>query len=201
MPKAFSRAGKEKAISIIIISVLIIFIVFQFIMRPSIRTLKDLNQKVLRVKEGLKNSESLLARKSKIEGEFLSAQARLEELKLTLPLRSEMPNVLQEISRLASESKIKILKLEPLKMEKSPQITAGPQTGQAATQTAPTIYIEVPIKLEARGSYHSIGEFINKVEDAKNIMSIRDLEIKSNSSDIMNHDARLLIVAYVFKEE
>lgn len=199
MPPTLSKAAQQKAILFAIVAFLIMFVLIQFITRPAIRTLRDLTQQVSQLRENLKKSEVLIANKSKMKDQLVSLQARLEDFKSALPLRSDMPNILQDISRLASESKVKILKIEPVKSEKLPQ--AAPQTKQVAVQTPPTIYTETPIKIEARGGYHSVGEFINRIENAKNFMSIADLEIESDSAGMYSHNVRLLIIAYVLQEE
>jgi len=196
-----SKAEKEKAIFFIVVTVLIIVALIQFVTRPAIRKLGNLNRQVSEVRENLKKSESLIARKSQIENRFNSLQAKLEDFKLALPSRSDVPNILQNISRLAGESRVKILKIEPIKLERKSPLPISPQVKQPVVQPPPSIYTEVPIKVEAKGGYHALGEFANRIESAKNLMSISDLEIESNTDDMYRHNIRLLISVYLLQEE
>jgi len=167
-------------------------------MRPTIRALGKLSQEIPRIKDNLKRSEALIAKKSQMQNQLASLQAKLEDIKLALPPRLDLPNVLQDISRLASASKVKILKMEPVKLEKRSQAQQARGTEAAAPLI---IYAENPIVIEAKASYHAFGEFINRIENAKNFMSIADLEIQSSSGDMYSHNVRLLVIAYVLQEE
>lgn len=201
MATILSKAEKEKAVFFIIIAVLIIVALIQFVTRPAVRKLGNLNRQISQIRENLKKSESLIARKSQIENRLNSLQAKLEDFKLALPPRSDVPDILQNISRLAGESKVKILKIEPIKLERKSPPPILPQVKQPVVQAPPSIYTEIPIIIEAKGGYHALGEFVNKIEGAKNLMSISDLEIESNTDDMYRHNIRLLIVVYLLQEE
>ena len=173
---------------------------------PSLRKLGELNTETGRLRENLKKSQSLIANKSQMESRFAVLQQKLKDYKTALPPYSDMPNVLQNISNIASGAKVKIIKIEPLKAEQQ-QGAIVPGSAVTNPQAKPEVgkggllYTEVPIKIEAKGGYHALGKFINDIETSKNVMAIGDLEIETGSDDIFNHNARLLIIAYVLQEE
>ncbi len=199
MPFSLPKSEKEKTILFAFAAALIFIASIQFIARPEIRTLSKLTKEISQVRGNLKKAEALIARKPQMENQMASLQAKLEDIKLVLSHRFDLPNILQDISRIAGESKVKVLKMEPLKLEKRLQPVT--QAKEVEGQTPLPIYAQNPVNIEARGSYHGLGEFINRIENSKNLMSIADVEIESNSGDMFNHNIRLLIVVYLLQEE
>lgn len=191
MPLTLPKAERAKAISLIIVAALIIVVLIQCVIRPTIRALGKLSREIPQIKDNLKQSEALIAKRSQMENQLASLQAKLKDIKLALPPRSDLPDILQDISRLASASKVKVLKMEPVKQ----------QIKQVEVGAPLTIYAENPIEIEAKGGYHALGEFINRIENAKNLMSIADVKVESNTNDMYNHDVKLLIVIYLLREE
>lgn len=191
MPLTLPKAERAKATSLIIVAVLIILVLIQCVMRPAIRALSKLSREMPQIKDNLKQSEALIAKKSQMENRLASLQAKLEDIKLALPLRSDLPDIFQDISRLASASKVKVLKMEPVKQ----------QIKQVEVEAPLTIYAENLIQIEAKGGYHALGEFINRIENAKNLMSFTDVQVEFNTDDMYNHDVKLLIMIYLLREE
>lgn len=210
-PLNLSKSEMEKMVLMGIGVVVFVFLLLQFVTVPSIRRLGELNKEIIKLRENLKKSETLIAGKPQMDSRMAVLQQKLKDYKSALPPYSDMPNILQSISDIASESKVKITKIEPLKAEQqqtgavvnppSPASTLGKPQEKPVPSKTELLYTEMPIKIEAKGGYHGLGRFINDIENAKNIMAIGDLEISSNSDDIYNHNVRLLIIAYILREE
>ncbi|MDP2942553.1 MAG: type 4a pilus biogenesis protein PilO, partial [Candidatus Omnitrophota bacterium] len=201
-----SKAEMEKAVLMGIGVFVFVIALLQFVTVPSLRKLGELNTETVKLRENLKKSQSLIANKSQMESRLAVLQQKLKDYKTALPPYSDMPNVLQSISNIASEAKVKIIKIEPLKVEQQ-QGAIAPGSAVVKPQAKPEagkgglLYTAVPIKIEAKGGYHALGKFINDIEASKNVMAIGDLEIETSSDDMFNHNARLLIIAYVLREE
>jgi len=198
----------QKIILIGVAAVVFIFSLIQFGMVPSFRKLGALKKEIIKEKETLKNDKALVASKSQLEARLASMQERLKGYEMALPPYREMPNILQKIAEVAYASKVKIIKIEPLRTEKPAEAAkakaaapAKPGAKPEPPKTPATIYTEVPIQVEAKGGYHALGEFVNMIETSDNIMSIGDIEIRANSADIQNHNAKLLVIAYVLRQE
>lgn len=205
-PLNLSKSEMEKLVGIGIGVVVAVFVLIQFVTIPSIRKSGELNKEIIKLKEDLKKSEILIASVPQMQNRLAVGQQKLNDYQTALPLRSEMPNILQDISGVAVESRVKLLKIEPLRSEKQAMPAAKPPAAKQEakkdlSKTTQPIYAEIPIQIEARGSYHALGEFINRIETAKNVMSVADVDIERDSDDMFNHDARLLIIAYVLREE
>lgn len=210
-PLNLSKSEMEKMVLMGIGVVVFVLLLLQFVTIPSIRRLGELNKEIIKLRENLKKSETLIAGKPQMDNRMAVLQQKLKDYKSALPPYSDMPNILQNISDIASESKIKITKIEPLKAEQqqtgaavnppSPASALAKPQEKAVPSKTELLYAEMPIKIEAKGGYHALGRFINDIENAKNIMAIGDLEISSNSDDMYNHNVRLLIIAYILREE
>ena len=182
----------EKIIFIGIAAVVFVFSLIQFGMVPSFRKLGALKKEIIKEEDTLKTDQALVASKSQLQTRLTSMQGKLKDYEKALPAYREMPNILQKIAEVAYNSKVKIIKMEPLQK---------PAAKPDAAKKPAAIYTEIPIQVEARGGYHALGEFINGIETSDNIMSIGDIEIKANFDDMQNHNAKFLIVAYVLREE
>jgi Tfp pilus assembly protein PilO len=206
-PLNLSKSETEKIFLMGIGVVVFVIVLIQYLTVPSLRKLGELNIETVRLRENLRQSQSLIANKVQMESRLAVLRQKVQDYKSALLPYSDMPNILQNISDVASESKVKITKIEPLKEGQQQHGAVSPANGfgnpqeNAISGNNGLLYIEMPIKIEARGGYHALGKFINGIENAKNIMAIGDLEIISNSDDMYSHSARFLVVAYILREE
>ncbi len=199
-----SKEETEKLVLIGIGLVIAFLALIQFSTIPLLGGIGKLNKEIAGEREALKSADNLIKNKPQLEKRLEKLTAQVGSYEKAIPAHTDMPNILQEISGMASDCKVKISKIEPLRSEKQAVPSNGTKGKPAAKQEAAkpkVLYTEMPIQVEARGGYHEIGEFINRVETAPNVMSIGDIEIHSNPDDISNHSARLLIIAYVLNEE
>jgi Tfp pilus assembly protein PilO len=60
-------------------------------------------------------------------------------------------------------------------------------------------YIEIPITINLRCSYHDLGRFINMIENSDRFMKVTDLTINTNP-DPMVHNIRLIVNIFVLKK-
>ncbi|MFA5164732.1 MAG: type 4a pilus biogenesis protein PilO [Candidatus Omnitrophota bacterium] len=203
--QAMSKEEMEKLVLIGIGVAVAFFALIQFSTLPMMRTIGKLNKDIVKEREDLKKADALIKSKPQLEKRLEALKVMMGKYDNAIPPNSEMPNILQEIAGFASESKVKISKIEPLRSEKPAEPAKAPKGKQPVKQEAvkkpASIYTEIPIQVEAKGGYHAIGEFINSIETADNVMAIGDIEIRADSGDIANHSARLLIMAFVLNEE
>lgn len=211
MPAPFNisnmpKGDLQKIILIGVVALILIFSLIQFGIIPSFRKLGVLKKEIITEKSALKNAQELVATKSQLQARLASMQERLKGYEMALPPYREMPNILQKIAEVAYGSKVKIIKIEPVRIEKPAETAkakaaAKPGAKPEAPKKPAEIYTEIPIRVEAKGGYHALGEFINMLEASDNIMSIGDIEVKANPDDIQNHNAKLTVIAYVLREE
>ncbi len=86
---------------------------------------------------------------------------RLESLRAVLPEEKDVADILRRIQGLAAQSNLSIQRFTP----------------QAPVQQG--IYAEVPFKLQAEGTYHSLGAFFDRLSKFPRIINVSNITIRS----------------------
>jgi len=120
-------------------------------------------------------------------------ERKVEELKEDLgkhskhlPAEKEITSLLEGFAFIADRADIKILSVTPYELKK---ISTGNKYDK--------FYREMPIKITAKGGYHQLGHFINKLEKEKRVIIIDDLEIKYDKQTPRMHDIVIMVKTYV----
>lgn len=103
---------------------------------------------------------ALAANLEKAREEVRELNARLKEAAAQLPDEKEIPDLLSSISSLGRESGLEVLlfRLKP--------------------ETLQDFYAEVPVEMAARGGYHQVAVFFDKVRRMDRIINIADITLK-----------------------
>jgi type IV pilus assembly protein PilO len=88
---------------------------------------------------------------------------RLESLAAVLPEQKDVADILRRLQGLAAQSNLSIQRFTP----------------QPAVQQA--LYAEVPFKLQAEGSYHSLGHFFDRISKFPRIINVSNISIRANN--------------------
>ena len=115
-------------------------------------------------------------------------EAQLETLKSVLPQEKETDQILRQAQRAAETSSLKIIRL-------GPRATIDHD-----------VYTEWPIDMEIIGTYHNIGEFLDKIRLLPRIVNIAGLRIQSRASGgpaavAATVGATYTATTFVYKEE
>lgn len=121
-------------------------------------------QKELELLEDFKKKQMDAARLPKLKEQMIEIQENLKELQSRLPNQAQVGGLITDISQQAIASSLKSELFEP----------QAEKTGQ--------LYVEIPIKLELSGSYHSFGKFVSGVAAMSRIVTLHDVAIKANES-------------------
>jgi type IV pilus assembly protein PilO len=113
-----------------------------------IKSEKDrLDREISLAKRRAKNFEKLEADLTTAEGELTSALT-------LLPTTSEIPKLLKSITKLGNDSNLEFLLFSPEK------------------QVSKEFYVEIPVSMEVRGSYHNVATFFDKVGKLDRIVNV-----------------------------
>ncbi len=107
-------------------------------------------KKLAELKQAASQAQALEAEVAKMEEEF-------GQLLKLLPDQREIPGLLDNISRLASQSGLE-------------QISFQPQAEQPQE-----FYAVIPVRLELTGSYHELGVFLDRVSKLDRIVKVENL--------------------------
>ncbi len=101
-------------------------------------------------------------------------ELRFAELLRQLPTQKEVPGLLEDISAIGQSAGLEI-DLIALQPERKAQF-----------------YVELPISVQVRGTYHQMGDFVSGVAGIKRIVTLHDFSLKPSGGDqlTMSIDAK-----------
>lgn len=196
LPKInIQKIKDDKAMQVVGITIgvylVIAFIVYLILINAKFSEVGRINTQIREKKEAIRLSGGVAKQKDKIK----EAKEQIEELKqqinyyeAKLPTEKDIPQILQYLSQIANESGVKLLRIEKFK--------------EVQEEKEQTLYVTVPLSLDVKGGYHSIGRFVNKIETAQRFMKVQDFEIKKDKKTPLEHQANILLYTYMlYKEE
>lgn len=100
-----------------------------------------------------------------LKKQMADVEEQFEELKKQLPTDTEVPGLLEDITEIGQNSGLSfdVISLAPEKKVK--------------------FYIELPINIQVKGSYHQLGEFVSGVAALPRIVTLHDFSISPVSQD------------------
>ena len=101
------------------------------------------------------------ARLGEFQGQVTDLEHRLDSLRNVLPEEKDVADTLRRIQGLATQSNLSLLKFTPIGTKQQP------------------LYLEVPYRIEAEGSYHNLGLFFDRVSKFPRIINIGDISISA----------------------
>ncbi len=99
-----------------------------------------------------------------LKQQMADVEEKFEELKKQLPTDTEVPGLLEDITEIGLDSGLSfdVISLAPEKKVK--------------------FYIELPINIQVKGSYHQLGEFVSGVAALPRIVTLHDFGISPVSA-------------------
>jgi type IV pilus assembly protein PilO len=144
-------------------------------------TLNDLKQTIAKSEQ----QQKVLAQLKK---ESLELQAKLDTLKLVLPLEKETDQVLRSVQQSASTSALRILRVgfRPIIDHE--------------------VYTEWPFDMEVVGTYHNVGAFLDKIRQLPRIVNVSSIKIQSRAPQgddafTSSVSAAYTATTFVYREE
>jgi type IV pilus assembly protein PilO len=140
------------------------------------------------LKQTIAKSEAQQKILAQLKKDSLTLQAKLDMLKLVLPLEKETDQVLRSVQQAASGSALRIMRVgfRPIIDHE--------------------VYTEWPIDMEVVGTYHNIGAFLDKIRNLPRIVNVAGMRISSRASqgeDAFTSSVAATYVAttFVYREE
>lgn len=180
--------NKQKQIIIVVILVLLAYVDVSYILKAQRAGISRLDPKIVRLSADLANLKTGLEnmRIAKVNP-GLSAQKKVMR-SLRILAQSQVSELLQEISTSANKFDIKIAQLRPSRQVQKEK----PALGQEKL-------IPMLINLDMICDYHSLGRFIQALENSAVFMGVQELEISTQLPDYMKQKVVLVLKTYVTK--
>lgn len=183
---------KEKD-QVLVLSILVIAIIlvayFYFFLKPEIGALRKVLPKVGALNKNIKEVDKLIGNIDSFKTKIADLKEKVGQYETRLPTKKEISSILNHLSALASQEHIKITGIKELETIKGEM-----QEGEQA-------YSGVPIEIDMKSGYHQLGKFISEIENSDRLMKIDDLEIKSTSENLTEHNVKLIVSSFVLVKE
>ncbi len=190
MPKTkinidLSKIKKEYlAFGSLALGVIIVFMAYANIFTPLLKKNAQLSaqikQKTADIQRGKIGPQAL----QKLQLEINQLKTQVDYYQKMLPVQTDIPQVLKELNQIAERLKIKFDSVTPLEIEQTP------------LPESDLLLLEIPIRIKMQCGYHQLGIFINQIENSTRFMKITQLRIDSNTRDVWQHRAELVIGSY-----
>jgi type IV pilus assembly protein PilO len=119
----------------------------------------------------------------KLETDHAKAQEELRFALRLLPTTSEIPTLLKSITQLGNDSNLEFLLFSPKK------------------QNPKEFYVEIPVSIEVRGSYHNVATFFDKVGKLDRIVNVVNVVMTPLKEQSTTLKTSCEAVTYRFKEK
>lgn len=116
-----------------------------------------------------------------IETKTTEALAELELKRKRFIAADELPAFLESLSKLASDSGLKILMLTP---------------SAVAAEEGQHPYVRTPLRIDAQAGTHELGKFLSRLETHEIFFKVTGIRISDNPNDTRRHSVELTIDVY-----
>ena len=163
----------------------IIFLDYWILINPVVKTYLQVNSKSVHLEAELKDLKDDQKNRKLIEKNWNQAKANLEMSEKRFIGANEMPTFLENLSKLALDSGVKVMSLQPFEspIQNAKKAPMDPYTG-------------VPIRISAIAGTHEFGRFLSSLENNTPFIKVTDVKISSNPSDDRRHSLELNIEVY-----
>lgn len=168
---------------------LVVFLADYFLLlRPLLGSVNKLSSQTSELKHNIEDAKTDIARIGQNRDQLEKIRNQVNEVKVKIRSAQEVPLILEDISRIASENGVKIDQLMPLKDQKV-----------LLAKQKDVEYYALPIMVQARSPYHELGRWLAQLESEKVFYGIGNLSIMTNPKDTMRHQVQITLKAAIFE--
>lgn len=155
---------KGLILALIMLSVVGLFIYFLYI--PLQEDYEDLEKQNRSLQSKLQEDQRIADNLPTFRAEFEKMEALLESALKELPNTKEIPSLLTNISGLAKENGLDVIRFKP------------------GAERAKGFYAEVPVELKLAGTYHQMAMFSDAVANLPRIVNINNLVLDNPKAEM-----------------
>ena len=149
---------------LMVVSILGGYYVYSSFLSPEIERRESETKKNAELVKKLDEAKQAEAHSAELQKQIESMSGTLESLKGFMPVQAEIGKTISNLNRVAQESNLRILKLDP-------------QPGTADHG----FYTEESMKMSVIGGYHDIAVYFDKIGRFRRIITIRNVSLKRGS--------------------
>ncbi len=164
-----------------------LWLYIRFMITPLAREAVNLSHQVQTARDHLRALEMGTANAAALQEQYRQLNQSIAAQRQLLPPEEELPATIEFLSRLASQTQVRILSIFPQRT---------PDAGKGVPESAPLVYKDIPIQVDAMAGYHQLGTFISLIESGEKPIRISSLRISSNPKEPKRHTIKLLLRSY-----
>lgn len=176
-----TKQQQQKVILAILVGAIFLVLYYYLLIQPKLSRLGQLIPEVQQnreqltvIKEDLKKLDFFKKRRMELEEERKVYQK-------TFPEDSDLSGLLNYLSNQAKTAGVTLSGIEPKKTERVSGKT----------------FREIQLTLRAKGDYHSLGTFMNRLETGERMILVEGFQIISDAEDPREHPMRMDLKTYV----
>ncbi len=183
------KLDNKKIFLIAFVGLLILYVDFAFIMKLQLQGIITLTPKIIKLKKDVDNLAKDLSLMQDLERKASKDKAQIGALKpKEIISENKILLLLQEVSELANKNRVKIMQINTSKDTKAQEeVIAGERL------------LPIIITLDLTCGYHSLGSFINALENARHFIELQDMKIIRDPHDHLLQNVNLVIKTYAKK--
>ena len=158
---------------ILLVVLFLLFLGYWFDLSKQIHTLKNVTQKESILKTGLAQRQQIAANLAAYKKQLTSSQQDMLQLIKQLPTQSEVPSLIEDISKLGKHTGLKLILLQP--QEEQPY----------------QFYSVLPIHITVSGTYQQIALFVSELSSMNRIVTIGNFSLQAASKIIQQSSTPL----------
>lgn len=183
---------QKKIILVSLISLVILYVDFSFILKTQINSLSSVSNSVRQARSGIIQYKKDALDLKRLEADYNSLKDRSAQIESKIIPDSDIPVLLDDISQKANLVGIKIMQMKPIreKMEEDKNMKGSNTTAK---------FFSLPIQLDISSGYHQLGAFLSSLEDNP-LLGVNGVKIRFDENYPLRHRVELSLKAYVTKK-
>lgn len=174
-----SRDQKQRTMIVVALFGMLLAADYFILVRPVIHVFTKTTPELSAQKAKLKQIREDLGKKEVLESQRKTALEKVDQAEKRFIPQNELPSLLEQLSKLAQNSKVRIMSLKP-----------------SDTSDAGMEYLRVPIQISAVGGTHEFGRFLSQLEKGAIFFKVLDVQIIGGMGEDRRHRAEILIETY-----
>ncbi len=154
---------REKALVLIIVILLPLFLYYRFYFAPSIDKINRLKEEIKNLDAQINKYQKIASQHSSLEKILKERKAFLEEIKSILPNDKEIPGLLKNIAQTAKKSGLSVLSFKP------------------GREIPKNYYSVIPLDMRFQGPYEGVINFLNQVEQMERLVVLNKIDFKPDT--------------------
>ena len=186
----FSKITEKNRYLVVGTILLCIFLAdYFFVLKKQLELLNMINPDLAVLQQDIKEVKETIPQVHIYQNEISRMKDQFRKKGYRIPAKEEVSFILEGISRIANQNKIKIDQMMPIKGVE--ELLLKNKEGK---------YYSFNVFLQVQGSYHDIGRFFNSIETDPIFKSISAFTMTANPQDTTHHSVKMTIKAIIVEK-